>query len=459
MHRLLLLGLNHTTAPLEVRERLAFNAEQRRAAVAAFRERFPRYEAVLLSTCNRVELYVGREAHGQPGVRELTEFLGSFHDVRPGDFYDHLYQKSGRDVIEHLFSVTSSLDSMVLGETQILGQVREAYDASRDAGAAGPMLHPLFQRAAAVGRQVMRETAIGEGRLSVASVAVDYAKQIFERFDDKTVLCVGAGKMTALVLQNLSALSPRRVLVCNRNPARAEALAARFGGTALPFEGLTDHLVAADIVVTSTGSRQPVITRAAFAPLLKRRRYRPVFLIDIAVPRDVESSVGKLDNVYLYNLDDLQQVVLSTRSQRKDAVDAARRIVSSQVEEFVLWHRQREMGPTIDRLYQHYHRLAQEELSRTLTKLPNVSEAEKAHLEELTRRIVNKLLHGPVQTLRQSGAAGGGGHASAAGAYLHALEKLFGLEGESPGPAQPLPEATPGSEPDPQPEARPDGEA
>ena len=445
MHRLLLLGLNHTTAPLEVRERLAFNAGQRREAVEAFRRRYPRYEAVLLSTCNRVELYVGREAHGQPSVREMTEFLGSFHDVRPADYYEHLYQKTGRDVVEHLFSVSASLDSMVLGETQILGQVREAYDVSREMNAAGPMLHPLFQRAVAVGKQVMRETAIGEGRLSVASVAVDYARQIFETFTDKTVLCVGAGKMSALVLQNLTALAPRRVLVCNRNSDKAEALAARFGGKAVPFEGLADHLVAADIVVTSTGSAQPVITRPAFEAVLKRRRYRPVFLIDIAVPRDVEAAVGRLDNVYLYNLDDLQQVVLSTQSQRKGAVDAARGIVSRHVEEFVLWHRQRELGPTIDRLYQHYHKLAQEELTRTLTKLPSISEAEKAHLEELARRIVNKLLHGPVQTLRQPGGAGHG----ATGPYLHAMEKLFGLEegdGGAAGPLLPNPDVTPGGD-------------
>jgi glutamyl-tRNA reductase len=441
MHRLLLLGLNHTTAPLEVRERLAFNTTQRRAAVEAFRQRFPRYEAVLLSTCNRVELYVGREAHGQPSVREMTEFLGSFHDVRPGDYYEHLYQKTGRDVVEHLFSVTSSLDSMVLGETQILGQVREAYDESCGVQTAGPLLNPLFQRAIAVGKQVMRETPIGEGRLSVASVAAEYAKQIFERFDDKTVLCVGAGKMSALVLQNLSDLSPRRVLVCNRDPSKADALAGRFGGQGVPLDRLADHLVAADIVVTSTGATQPIITRAMFEPLLKRRRYRPIFLIDIAVPRDVEAAVGKLDHVYLYNLDDLQQVVLGTLSQRKDAVEAARSIVTRQVEEFVLWHRQRELGPTIDRLYKHYHGLAQEELARTLNKLPGVSEAEKAHLEELTRRIVNKLLHAPIQTLRHSGAP----HPSTAGPYLHALEKLFGLEGptEAEPQSKPQPPTTP----------------
>jgi glutamyl-tRNA reductase len=438
MHWLLLLGLNHTTAPLEVRERLAFNDAQRRAAVQALRARFPKCEAVLLSTCNRVELYVGRQGHGNPSVREMTEFLAGFHSVAATDLDEHLYHKTDRQVVEHLFTVASSLDSMVLGETQILGQVREAYDASQALGATGGVLNPLFQRAVAVGKQVMRETPIAEGRLSVASVAVDYAKRIFERFDDKTVLCVGAGKMAQLVLQHLAGLSPRRLLVCNRNTARATPLAETFGGEAVPFDRLGDHLVAADIVVSSTGSADPVITRALFEPLLRRRRYRPIFLIDMAVPRDVEAAVGELDSVFLYNLDNLQQVVLATRSQRGEVVDAARTIVTRQVEEYAVWHRQRELGPAIDRLYKHYHRLAQDEVARTITKLPNVGDAERAHLEDLARRLVNKLLHGPIQTLRQSD----GPHVGGGVPYPYALEKLFGL-GDVPdhsaaaGPANP----------------------
>ena len=267
-------------------------------------------------------------------------------------------------MVEHLFSVASSLDSMVLGETQILGQVREAYDVSREAQAAGPLLHPLFQRAVAVGKQVMHETAIGEGRLSVASVAVDYAKQIFEHFDDKTVLCIGAGEdgRAGPAEPRIAVAAPGAGVQPRPRQGRGTRRPVRRGGGAV--RPADDHLVAADIVVTSTGSTHPVITRARFRRrCCKRRRYRPIFLIDIAVPRDVEAAVGKLDNVYLYNLDDLQQVVLSTRSQRQDAVDAASAIVAPQVEEFVLWHRQRELGPTIDRLYQQYHRLAQEELA------------------------------------------------------------------------------------------------
>src|SRR5688500_1697108 len=226
MHRLLLLGLNHTTAPLEVREKLAFDAKQCRHAVAAFHAKFEQCEAVLLSTCNRVELYIGRSAHTHPTVEEMVTFLAEFHGIGTEIFREHLYHKKDRDVVEHLFTVGSSLDSMVLGETQILGQVRDAYDLSREIESVGPLLNPLFQRAIAVGKQVMRETTIGEGRLSVASVAVDYARRIFEGFGEKTVLCVGAGKMAQLVLQSLSALSPRRLLVCNRSRERAEPLAA-----------------------------------------------------------------------------------------------------------------------------------------------------------------------------------------------------------------------------------------
>ena len=429
MQRLLLLGLNHTTAPLEVRERLAFNAAQRDEAVLAMRERFPQCEAVLLSTCNRVELYTARDGigphSGRPGVGDLVEFLATFRSVPAAQFNAHTYHKSGREVVEHLFTVASSLDSMVLGETQILGQVRDAYDAARATHAAGPLLHPLFQRAINVGKQVMHETALAEGRLSVASVAVDYARQIFEHFGDKTVLCIGAGKTTALVLQHFTALSPGRLLVCNRDPAKAQALAERFRGEALPYERLSEWLVSADIGVSTTGATLPIITRAQFDALRRQRRGRPVFLIDIAVPRDIEPSVGEIDNVYLYNLDDLQQAVSSTMSQRKGAIEAARQIVGRQVEEFSAWHRQREIGPTIDRLYKRYHRLAREELDRTFNKLPALSAGDKEAVEDMARRIVNKMLHRPVQALRgPDGQAGAPTHR----AYMHALEKLFDLE-------------------------------
>jgi glutamyl-tRNA reductase len=430
MQRLLLLGLNHATAPLEVREKVAFSGNGRDQALDALRAQFPRAEIALLSTCNRVELYTAREVHGHPRAEEVIDFLAKFHGVDAAEFAKHLYRKSDREVVSHLFTVASSLDSMVLGETQILGQVREAYDAAKAKGATGALLNPLFQRAVAVGKEVMTVTAIAEGRVSVASVAVDYAKRIFDSLADKCVLSIGGGKMASLVLQSFAQLRPKRLMVCNRSPEKAADLAAKFGGEAVPYEGLNDHLVKADVVVSSTGAAHPIITKQQIAGLRKAMRYRPIFLIDIALPRDVEAGVGELENVYLYNIDDLQQVVAGTMGQRQDAVDAARKIVDRQVEQFAVWQRTREMGPMIDRLSKRYHQLAAEELARTLNKLPGVGDAEKAHLEELTRRIVNKLLHDPITMLRKSEHLHG-----TTSQYLHALERLFHLEENGDGGA------------------------
>jgi glutamyl-tRNA reductase len=317
---------------------------------------------------------------------------------------------------------------MVLGETQILGQVREAYEAARELNCVGPLLNPLFQRAIAVGKQVMRETQLAEGRLSVASVAVDYARRIFEQFDDKQVLCIGAGKMAQVVMKHFSALSPKKLLVCNRDGAKADALAAQFNGQSVPFEKLEEHLTSVDVVITSTGSTEPIITAKRFLAAQRKRRYRPIFIIDIALPRDVEAAVGKIENVYLYNLDDLQKVVLQTQTGRQGSIDSAKKIVVSAVDEYLRAHRIRTMGPVIDQLYKRYHQLAQEELNRTLAKMPDASDAEKSHLEELARRIVNKLLNDPVQALRSVDDS----HVPAS-QYVHAMERLFKLKDQEQG--------------------------
>jgi glutamyl-tRNA reductase len=423
MQRLSLLGLNHTTAALEVREKLVFNADESRAAVGAWREQFPEGEIVLLSTCNRVELYTARPDHidAEAWAGRLTQWLSAVRNVDEEEFASCLYHKTAAAAMEHLFGVAASLDSMVLGETQILGQVRQAYETSRQLGAAGPVLHPLFQRAAAVGKQVASDTALGEGRLSVASVAVDYARRIFDHFADKTVLCIGAGKMTGLVLQNLHGLRPRRLIVCNRDPTNAAALAERFSGSSADLMDLPAHLAEADIVVSGTGAHEPLVTRPMFEAVMRRRRYRPVFIIDIALPRDVEASVGKMDNVYLYNLDDLQQSVAATHDQRRQAVDAARAIVAEHARQFAIAQRARELGPAIDKLYRRYHAMAQEDLARTLATV-NLPAEEKVKLEEFVRRLVNRVLHDPVRTLRQAD----GMHGPTA-QYQHALEMLFRL--------------------------------
>jgi glutamyl-tRNA reductase len=427
MLRLLVIGLNHKTAPLSLRERLAFSPEERNAALLALRQRFDQCEAVLLSTCNRVELYMSRPLHGHPRSEEVIEFLAENRRMKVEEIRTHLYEKSERDVVAHLFSVAASLDSMVLGETQILSQVREAYDGARELGTAGPMLHPLFQRAVAVGRQVRSETTLGEGRVSVASVAVEYARRIFDVFSDKTVLCIGAGKMAGLVLSGIAALKPGKLLICNRDPAKAQTLAVKFGGSAVGIEEMAKRLTGADIVITSTGSAEPIVTRAMFDTVIRRRKYKPVFVIDIAMPRDVEADVGEIENVYLYNLDDLQEAVSATQDNRSAAAVQAAKIIEDRVTEYAAWHRARMMGPMIDQLYQRSHALAQEELARTVAKLSAVTDDDKRQLEELTRRIVNKLLHDPIQVLRETD----GAHAPMT-RYLHAVEKLFKLEEPAP---------------------------
>src|SRR5882762_111117 len=238
MHRLLLVGLNHTTAPLEVRETLVFDEQQAADALKKMREKFPEAEAVLLSTCNRVEMYVARSVHGHPREEEMIEFLAGFHGLSPALLTSHFYRKADKAAAAHLFAVASSLDSMVLGETQIVGQVRGAYDIAREIGAAGAMLNPLFQRALAIAKRVMSETALAEGKTSVASVAVDYARRIFDHFNDKTLLCIGAGKMGGLVLQGFAALGPGKLLLANRDPGKAELLATQFRGQASGLEKL-----------------------------------------------------------------------------------------------------------------------------------------------------------------------------------------------------------------------------
>jgi glutamyl-tRNA reductase len=426
--------MNHTTAPLALREKLALAPAQRDAALIRLRERFGPCEAVMLCTCNRVEIYLSRETHARPRLAELIEFLAELGNILPADLQPHVYELTDRQAVAHLFAVAASLDSMVLGETQILGQVRQAYEASCRLEFAGAMLHPLFQRAIAVGKEILTQTALAEGHMSVASVAVDCARRIFDHFGDKTILSIGAGKMAGLMLGGLAQLSPGKLLVCNRDPQRAEQLAQAYqsaGAKAVGFEKLSDHLVAADIVVTSTGSTEPIITRSLFETVMRRRRHRPVFLIDIALPRDVAADVGKLENVYLYNLDDLQRIVAATRSQRTNAVDGAKEIVEQHVQQFVAWHRARQLGPVIDQLYRRSHALAQQELSRTLGKMAQISDAQREHLEDLTRRIVNKLLHDPIQQLRESENMHG-----PAAQYLHAMEKLFRLEDDSPQPVE-----------------------
>jgi len=287
----------------------------------------------------------------------------------------------------------------VVGETQILSQVKHAYHHGCDSGGVSKVLHGLFQRALAAAKDVHERTALSSGHLSIASVAVDLAASVFERFDDKTVLCVGAGKMATLMLRHMQELKPRRMVVTNRSAERGAELARQFSAEARPFEQLDALLTEADILLTGTGATEPIITEARFKGLLKARRYRPIVMVDIAVPRDVEGAVAKLNNVYLYNIDDLQEVAAGNRGKRDKEIAAAHGVLAGHVEEYLRWAAARDVGPLVKALYEQANSLARAELEAHFAKHPDTTPERRAELEHLTHRLIGKLLHGPVTQL------------------------------------------------------------
>ena len=425
MKQLRCVGINHRTAAVEVREALACPPGE----VADVLRRIvddaasPDAEAVLVSTCNRVELYT--IDCGGRGFERLCHACAT----TPGHFADCRYEYVGEDAVRHLFRVAASLDSMVPGETQIVGQVRRAYETARRAGTAKRRLHGLFQRAGATGRQAMAQTNLAAGRYGVAGVAASYADEIFGSLADKRLLCVGAGKMVRLVLEHFHARPPHarpHALVCvGRSEAKANDFAQSFGGVGRHIAALPEELAEADLVVCGTGSQTPIVTAAQVGD---RPADRPLFLIDLAVPRDVEPGVGGRDHVHLYDLDDLQRAARRTMAGRDADLATADAIVERGVAEYVAWHRGRQVGPTIRRLYDRSHAAASREASRAAGRLPaDLSPVQRAAVEaemaELSRRLVNKLLHDPVANLRH--APDPDRHP----AYKHAVEKLFGIEG------------------------------
>lgn len=428
--RLLVVGINHRTAPVALRERLAFSPEQLSTALKNFQLKFPGAEVVILSTCNRVEAYIARPLRSEPTPESLAHFLADFHAVPQAEVAPHVYHHEDRAVVEHLFAVASSLDSMVVGETQILSQVKQAYQAACDASTSGKIFHALFQRALGAAKDVHQRTGLSSGRLSIASVAVELVQSVFDRFNDKTVLCVGAGKMAGMMLRHLRELSPKKVIIANRSPGRAEEMATEFGGHVALLEGLSDLLVEADIVLTSTGASEPIIRDADFAGIIKRRRYRPLVMVDIAVPRDVESAVGRHQNVYLYNVDDLQEVAAGNKAKRDQAIQAARDVLREAVEEFLKWFAARDIGPLVKALYEQCHAYAEAELKETLARNPQMMPEQRAELERMTHRLVGKILHGPVTELTTRA------ENTARPMLAGALRKLFNLANELPPDAQ-----------------------
>lgn len=430
--RLVMVGLNHRTAPVELRERVAHNGEKAVALIRAMVEAWGVAEALVLSTCNRTEVYAVRPIHEPPTFTDLVGLLARRADLDAAELQGHCISREQKEAVRHLFRVAAGLDSMVIGEPQILGQVKRGYEMACDAGTAGPVIHKAFQQAIAVAKRLRTQTGIDAGRVSVGSVAVDFARQIFSRFDDKVVLGIGAGEMAKLTLRHLRTLEPKRLWVCNRSLDRAQTLIAHVGvpvesGGARPWEDLDELLVDADVVVTSTGASHAIITPQQFRPVLERRRRRPVFLIDIALPRDVDPQVGSLPNVYLYNIDDLQQVVENTAQNRGDIAEKCEGIIGEAAAQCMREIEHRDIGIMVRELRLRLADMGEAEKQRTLRKLGarmndnGVSETFAKLLDEHTHRLINKILHVPLSQLDHP-------HPETPMAfYAAALRRLFAL--------------------------------
>ncbi|WP_010584229.1 glutamyl-tRNA reductase [Schlesneria paludicola] len=421
---LLALYCTHQTTPLAIRERLAFaSGEQLAAAYAAMRERFPETEAVMLSTCNRVELYLARPTDAEPLTPpQLAQFLSEFHKVPLDEFVGELRAATGTEAVRHLFEVISSLDSMVLGEPQIVNQVREAYRLAEEQGACGPITHALFQGAIRTSSRVRTETRLAEGKVSIASVAVgDFAKSIFDHFSDKLVLVIGAGEMAEETLRYLKDEGVRDIVVVNRSPERAQRLAAEWGGQAKPWAELNQWLGRADVIVSTTGADKPIVDAELFKTVRAASSGRTAFILDLGAPRDFSTSVGELDGVFLYDIDSLKQTCEKNRKARVREVDKARQVIEDESAKFMAEFYRRAGGDVVTRLMQDWHGVSKEELDRLFNKLPHLGDRDREQIERTVERIVNKLLHPPLEALKDE-AREGTPHG-----LINALKRLFGL--------------------------------
>jgi glutamyl-tRNA reductase len=418
-----LIGVNHKSAPVEVRERLAIADSRLPEALKSFTHHPGVDEGMILSTCNRVELL----AQTRNGGADLRAFLRDYFQLTESSLDPHLYEYREQDAVRHLFRVASSLDSMVVGEAQILGQVKEAYATARAVGAIRSQLDLLLTRAFAVAKRVRTETEVGSSAVSVASVAVELAKKIFGSLQGKQVYLVGAGKMSELAARHLLAHGAASIFVANRTYDRAIRLARKFDGQAIEFNRLYDTCDRGDIVITSTGSPHAIFRREHGEMFLSRRKNRPMFFIDIAVPRDVDPEMNKLDGIFVYDIDDLQRAVTSHVADRQKEAQLADDIINSEVERFHARLQTLEVVPTIVSLQDHLETIRQAEIDRVRGRLGHLSPEQELAVDALTHGIVNKIMHTPISTLKTAA------RESEATTIVDIVRRLFNLEGKSSG--------------------------
>jgi glutamyl-tRNA reductase len=424
---LLVVGCSYRTTPVEVRERLAFNDEQLTRALDDLAGRLG-HEAVILSTCNRVELYVSPLSPPAADFHAgALDFCAGFHGLPCDEIRPHLYAHQNQQAVRHLFGVAASLDSMIVGEGQIAGQVKKAYERALQQGATGPLLNALFPHARRAARRVRSETGISQGSVSVSSAAVEYVKEVFDHFNDKTVLVIGAGKMGELTLKHLRNLRPLRILVTNRSPEKAQQVAAGCHGEAVPWERLDDVMAVADVVLSTTGAPEPIMTAERYARIASRRKaHGPAVILDVAVPRDFDPRINDGDRTFLWNIDDLKSIRERTLKQRRGHVGAAEAIVEEETARFLKDWARRRNGPLIDRLTQDADQKTQEIIREVLAKFNGkLSEADRQFLEKAFHRLKSKFLHAPISALREEPphAPAGGGHT-----LFEAMRKLFRLQ-------------------------------
>ncbi len=395
--QLFTVGLNHQTAPLSMRERVVFATERLQSALSDLVHIEPVREAAILSTCNRTEIYC---AAGDPGA--ALEWLAGYHSVEAKELQPYVYTLPQGDAVRHAFRVAAGLDSMVLGEPQILGQMKDAVRAAQAAGTLGTTLHKLFQHSFAVAKEVRSNTGIGANVVSMAAAAVKLAARIFPSLSEQKVLFIGAGDMIELAATHFAAQRPRAMAVANRTLERAEQLSRRFNAKPLVLRDLPEHLPEYDIIVSCTASSLPILGKGVMERTVRARRHRPVFMIDLAVPRDIEPEVGAMDDVFLYTVDDLAATVQEGVDSRQAAVAQAEAIIESQVGSFLHWMRSRESVPLIRQLRDSAEAARQHELERALARLER-GEDPKLVLESLSQALTNKLMHAPTRALNQAG--------------------------------------------------------
>ena len=418
---LILVGVNHKTTPVEIREKLAFTKGKIEESVNHLFNFPDIIEHTILSTCNRVEIYA-RANSQDSAIKSIKQFICDFHQLSLVELEDHFYSYSNKEAVEHLFRVSSSLDSMILGEAQILGQVKEAYSLARDLRSTGLVLNQLFEKAFSIAKKVREETGIAERSVSISSAAVELAQKIFDDLENHTVMLVGTGEMAELAAKHLISYGVKTIYVTSRTYERAANLARALNGSALDFEAFKNELHRADIVITSTSAPNFIIKKEIVEKAIHERKNKPIFFIDIAVPRDIEPDVNDLENVYLYDIDDLQVVVSANIKEREKEAKNAMNFISQEVTKFNNWVGALDAVPTIVEIRKKAENIRKQEIEKTLKKISHLSEDEKQLLRQMSSSMINKILHKPTIKLKQK-TQSEDGHV-----YLKAIRHLFHLD-------------------------------